>query len=202
MQRSVDAIWGWARQGAAAVEAAEGDVKRSIDKMPLCWSMERAKEWFDDALGRVASLRQLLLNACIDELVAVAFDLEKVTPAYDHVVSDDRFVLNLAKKHLVQSATRKRHAELTIQVAAGAAWVSSHFVAWQLGEDILSDENVGERVTTANKILKQAQLAAKVVGAVALLADTQRPDREQKAAKYLSQKDNLPKALIAALEKV
>ena len=141
-------------------------------------------EWFQDVKVRVASLRLQILSACVEERLAVAFDLQKVTPAYDHVVSDDRFVLKLAKKH------------------QGAAWVASHFVAWQLGEDILIHEILGERVTTATKILQQAQLGANIVGAVALLADTQRPDRQHKATKYLGQKDGLPKALTAALEKI
>ena len=133
----------------------------------------------------------------------IAEDVHKVTPKYDHIITDAVLHKNLAKQHLHKWPSKKPLDERTITLAKAFASMSQFHAEFGLQPDLKTDPRFQERLASAQSVFASAKAAITVLAAVNILFGLSGDDQIAAAAGFVAKKrDALKAPLLQALEKV
>lgn len=139
----------------------------------------------------------------VQEVTRGAGELQKGTPQYDHICSDEHVHAGLAKKHLLQCPSRAGLGEKCVQLHNLLVEASRLHSEWGM-EPAPGQPGCfwQEEMSAASSIFEAAKKTMTVIAAISAVQETAGADRVAATTTLLkAKKDVLPKSLVRELQK-
>jgi hypothetical protein len=108
-------------------------------------------------------------------------EVVKVTPKYDHIISDDRFVVALAKKHILGWPSRSQLNDSTVALHRAIADASRIYTTLVPGNTLTEDDQFKAFMQVATSALTDGMHAVTVIAALSILFEQEGEDQPHKA---------------------
>jgi hypothetical protein len=170
---------------------------------PWSSSVAQCKRWLLLVKEQLPQMCRCLLLQCLESTLALALEVQKVTPRFDHILSDKAFNRGLAKKHLLAWPSRAVLSEKTILLFNSLADLSRLHTQWALTPGLQEDLATKEAVDTSESLFATAKTAITVIAAVNVVLELTGTEQAEQARTLVDSKGkSLPAMLVQALEKV
>jgi len=193
----------WLHDARAMVAAESWGAVRPVAAKQWLFPVQEAGKWLDLFEVVVSALHRALLKQCAMDAESVAMEVSKVTPQYDHVITDDKVTMATARQHILGWPTKQQLGDGAVQLFNSLAYISKMHKAWNLTPDISHDPDVGETIVAAQTVFGTARRAVAVIAALRIVAELKGQEQRSEACSLLAKKRSLiPKALAKMLEGV
>ena len=170
---------------------------------PWSSSVAQCKRWLLLVKELLPEMCRRLLLQCLESTLALALEVQKVTPRFDHILSDKAFNRALAKKHLLAWPSRAVLSEKTILLFNSLADLSRLHTQWSLSPGLQEDVATKEAVDTSESLFATAKVAITVIAAVNVVLELSGQEQADQARNLVDSKGKvLPAMLLHALEKL
>jgi hypothetical protein len=163
----------------------------------LKMSLPECQSW----LGKAAFVVRGLVYQQLQAAAALADEVSKVTPKYDHVITSETIHHALAKKHLAGWPSKDILNSKTVLLHQALASFRQRHAAWQLSPVLAADTAWQEELGNVNVVFDSAKLAIATMAAVNVMLMPKNKDQAEAATVFLlKNRDSLAKSLVQALE--
>ena len=183
----------------------DGIISRLGDQLEseqLLVSGSSIKVW----LQAVAAIMPLIARGLVLQVLGlastVASDVQRFTPKWDHLVTDERVNMTLAKKGLLQCPSRQELNEKSVLLFHCIADTSRLYTHWGLMPEISGDSDFKEDLDLANGIWTAAVKAITMIACVNTFVNLKGEEQATSSAGLIKKKSSIiPAALLAELQK-
>ena len=163
----------------------EDDIKH-LNSYCLAIPAAKCVLWLRGLKAVLSQLCRATVKVAVAGTSALAVDVEKHTPRYSHIVSNDSINMSLARKHLLGWASREALSETSIRMFHCIAGCSRIYTQWALGTVLEDDAEFCDEVKSNQLILDVAKAAITTIAAISVIAEMSGEAQKSDAAKLVS----------------
>lgn len=141
--------------------------RTALLKWSVHWSL--IEQWLAAVPLVAVALRQLIMQAMVSDLHGVSLSVEKLTPKYDHYITDKLYNKALAKRNLVNSSSKDSMSKATVTMFKCLSQIGRYHVASGL-PDPRKDPLHADVLSSADCVYEGAKNAVAVTAAATVLA--------------------------------
>jgi hypothetical protein len=134
---------------------------------------------------------------------ALADEVGKVTPKYDHVVTTETVHMTLAKNHLLGWPSKDVLNSKTVLLHHALQSVRNRHAEWQFLPPLSSDKAWADDLASTEVVFDSAKQAIGTIAAINVIFMPKGKDQVDAATAFLlKNRDRMAKSLVAAMEKI
>ena len=191
-------------QEAEGLIESEMDAIKAIESLQVPWRLpvSALTAWFADCLRVIKELRRRAFAAHVADTHALAQQVDRHTPKYDHFLNDNTFQKSLVRKHLLNNSNIK---QLNVEIVAlFRALEHMGELSAQFGyENPRKDIDHKEVLEYIDLVWAAGKRTLVVVAAVTVALATTGPGQATQAQAFLSKdRSGMPAALLEEIRKI
>lgn len=170
-------------------------------RFPWLVSVNQAREWLSAARIATPAICKHVVAYAGESLSTLTEEVSKVTPRYDHIITQTKFHLTPARKMMQQQASSRAILnERTVSLYNAIADLARLRTQWALTSD-KDSESIQSTIDAAQSTFEHAKVAITIVAALVILLETKGSSQSAAAQNLLhAKRDVLPKALADELD--
>jgi hypothetical protein len=163
----------------------EDDIKR-LNSYSLAIPAAKCLLWLRGLQAVLSQLCRATVKVAVAGASALSVDVEKHTPRYSHIVSNDSINMSLARKHLLGWASKQALNETSIRMFHCIAGCSRIYTQWAVGTALENDTEFGDEVKSNQLVFDVATAAITTIASINVIAEMSGDAQKSNAAKLLS----------------
>jgi hypothetical protein len=172
--------------------------------MPLPFpKLAAAKDYVVSATAVINAFARDAITSFFESTISLTQDLQLVTPAYGHIISDTTFNKQLAKKHLLGYPSRQALNEVATRTYTSMSEIGRVHKAMGLTPELDVDPEFADEMEQIRAIYASARKALSVIAGVNVILEVPAAMKKEQASFLLTaQRADLPAALVEHLSKI
>jgi hypothetical protein len=188
----------------SAVETVRGiltGVAKAVVVSAVATGSDQA--WLDQAATVLPCICRTFVDQQLKSVGALADEVGKVTPKYDHVVTTETVHMTLAKKHLLGWPSKDVLNSKTVLLHHALQSVRNRHAEWQFLPPLSSDKAWADDLASTEVVFDSAKQAIGTIAAINVIFMPKGKDQVDAATAFLlKNRDRMAKSLVAAMEKI
>lgn len=184
------------------LEAPKYNAIRNLG-LPWVMTVEQVRDWQAAAASLRVAAKRAIVQDLMNDAYALAERVGKLTPQFAHVVNDQVYHPNLAKKNLLRETENEQLTKEVVTLCATMAGVANLHTGWRLKPPFKDDPAYLEKRSFCDSAFAAGKQALILVAAVKILDMGDTPLAQMEAQGLLvKRRGELPPPLVERLSMV